>query len=70
MNTTALVSTLNTIQALLGWLTARSAHRVEVIALLQEAHDEDRDITIADVQNRLDIVADELNETENLINRN
>lgn len=67
MTTKTIVQTLNTIQVLLGWLTARSAHRAEIIALLQTAHDENRDITSEDVQNSLDIVASELDQTENLI---
>lgn len=68
--TKTILQTLNVIQALLDWLEARSAHRAEIIELLQVAHDEKRDITIEDVQTRLDIVADELDETENLISEN
>lgn len=67
MNTMAIVQTLNAIQALLNWLVARSAHRSEVIALLNQAHEENRDITSEDVQTRLDIVADELDETASMI---
>ena len=69
MKTQAIVQTLNAIQGLLGWLEARSAHRAEIIELLQTAHDENRDITVEDVQTRLDIVADELDETTELIDR-
>lgn len=61
--------TLNTVQVLLNWLTARSAHRSEIIALLELAHNEDRDITTEDVQNHLDVVLDELDATQTLIDQ-
>lgn len=69
MNTIAIVQTLNVIQALFGWLQARSVVRSEIIALLDKAHTENRDITTEDVQTQLDIIADELDETENLLNK-
>ena len=68
MKTAAIVKTLNLIQALFNWLAARSVIRSEIVALLDLAHAEDRDITTEDVQNHLDIVADELDDTEDLIN--
>ena len=67
MKTAAIVQTLNVIQALFNWLGARSAHRSEIIALLELAHSENRDITSEDVQNHLDIVSDELDATQKLI---
>lgn len=67
MNIIDVVKTLNTVQVLLNWLTARSAHHSEIIALLNTAHAENRDITTEDVQNNLDIVLDELDATQKLI---
>ena len=68
MKTAAIVQTLNLIQAMFNWLAARSVIRDEIVALLELAHSEDRDITTEDVQNHLDILAEELDETEDLIN--
>lgn len=68
MKTVAIVQTLNVIQALFGWLEARSVIRSEIVTLLDKAHAEGRDITTEDVQTQLDIVADELDDTEELIN--
>ena len=62
------VTVLNAVQSLLNWMVGRSAHRDEIIALLELAHAENRDITSEDVRNHLDIVADELDDTQDLIN--
>jgi len=68
MKTVAIVQTLNTIQALLKWLESRNVIRTEIMVLLDTANNENRDITTSDVQNQLDIVTDELSETEKLLN--
>lgn len=70
MKTAAFVQTLNLIQALFNWLASRSAHRTEVVALLDLAHTENRDITTEDVTTYLDVVVDELDETERMIDEN
>jgi len=70
MNANIILQALNAIQALMAWLTGRGLQRDRIQNLLNLATAEDRDLTIAEVQIELDALAAELDETENLLNRN
>ncbi len=69
MNATEALAALNAIQALLGWLGGRGITRAHAQTLLDTATAENRDLTIEEVQTDLDLLASELDETADLINR-
>jgi len=69
MNATVALQALNAIQALLNWLAGRGLSRDRVQALLDLAASEDRDLTDTEVQDELNAVGVDLDDTAALIGR-
>jgi hypothetical protein len=58
---------LNVVQAGLNFAAARGVSRKDALALLEQAHVEDRDVTTAEVQAQLDVTQAGLDETRRLL---
>lgn len=69
MNTQLIVQILNLAQSVLNWFTSRGVNRDRVIALLNNASAEGRDVTTAEVQAELDAGQAELDDTQAAIDR-
>ena len=69
MSAALIVQILNMMQAGFNWLTARGISRDRAQALIDNATANNRDVTTAEVQAELDTLQSELNETENMIDR-
>ena len=70
MNAQEILGILNIVRSLINWITSRGVAKQRVIALLQKAVEEDRDLTTAEVQTELDHTAAELDVTEDIIEGN
>ena len=67
MTAALVLQLLNIMQAGFTWLATRGIARDRVIALLNNAADENRDVTGEEVQTELDLLQSELDETEKQI---
>lgn len=64
MNAVAIVQILNIVEGLFSWLTNRGIARDRVIALLNAAQKEGRDVTTAEVKAELDVTQDALDDLQ------
>jgi len=69
MTAKAIIAALNALQALFGFISSRGLERERVMALLDLAATEERDLTEAEVQAELNAVGVELDDTADLIDR-
>ena len=67
MTAQLLLQILNVIQGAFGWLAQRGLTKERVLALLDKAAAENRDVTTAEVQDELDLLQAELDETADIV---
>ena len=67
MTAQLLLQILNVIQGAFGWLAQRGLTKERVLALLDKAAAENRDVTTVEVQDELDLLQAELDETADIV---
>ena len=67
MNATSILNILNAVQVLINFAVNRGISRARVIAILNQAEAEGRDVTTGEVEAELDLLASEIDETKTMI---